>query len=120
MQLLYEQNNLMNFVKGVAMAEVLIKHGSDVNARKPHGTPIYNAVFEERVDILKVLLENKADIHAVDAHGGQVIQVAARKKLKGYDMVKMLLEYEADVNHVDTVSKFNNLFKLPLAEMVSS
>ena len=51
-----------------------------MNALSPQGyAPIHLAVFNEQLDVLNILLENKGDSCLPDRHGYQPLHWAAKK-----------------------------------------
>jgi len=86
-------------------AELLLKNGSDVNARDGEGeTPLYVAAkWGGHVDVSRLLIANKADVNAPDNDGKTPL---CRAAAGGYtNLIVLLLENGADVNAGD---KFRN------------
>ncbi|KAF7983532.1 hypothetical protein HWV62_21090 [Athelia sp. TMB] len=81
----------------LAIAQLLLEKGADVNAKKgTRGTPLQAASFEGHVEIAQLLLEKGADIHAKSGRYGTALQAAScQGHLK---TIEMLLEQGADVN----------------------
>jgi ankyrin repeat protein len=82
-----------------ATARVLIKAGADVNARADNGkTAVIQAVASENLDVLKALLEAKADVRA-RMEPPEAIDALSLAVGKGRaDMVEALIAAGADVN----------------------
>ncbi len=84
----------------------LIKNGADVNeARgdKHKITPLINAASDGYLNIVKLLLDNGANIDQVDSDGTTALFMAAQS---GHlDMVKYLLEHDADCSLPSTQSE---------------
>nr|WIK87620.1 ankyrin repeat protein [Oriental turtle dovepox virus] len=77
---------------------LLLCNKSNVNTRcRLNTTPIFYAI-NSNIDLLKLLLENGADINATSDNDNAVIHLAAKNK--SYDIIKTLLDYGADVNMV--------------------
>ena len=77
--------------------EDLIQKGADINVKDETGeTPLYRAVFNRQMDVVKVLLEHGADVNAKADNGYTALMWAAYHGSK--DIVQMLLEKGADVN----------------------
>jgi ankyrin repeat protein len=82
--------------------ETLIKEHPDLvasNDEKYGQTPLHVAAFNDRMDVAKLLLANKADINAKAKNGSTPLHLAAAKGNK--DIVELLLANKADVNAVD-------------------
>ena len=77
----------------------LIANGANVDERTPdvwRWTPLMIAVLEEHQDICDLLLQNEANINAVDSQGCSSLSIAvADGKL---EMCQFLVERGADVN----------------------
>jgi ankyrin repeat protein len=81
-----------------ATARLLIKSGADVNARAENGkTAVIQAVASENLDVLKALLEAKADVRA-RMEPPEAIDALSLAVGKGRaDMVEVLIAAGADV-----------------------
>ncbi len=56
--------------KHLEIAELLIKHGADINARQQNDiTPLHSAAFNGHAAMVKLLVDNKADVHAKTSDG---------------------------------------------------
>ena len=83
------------------MAEVLIAHKADVNAKDIfHRTPLHYSASSGNIEVAKVLLANKADVNAKDRfYSSTALHLAA---LNGnIFMAKLLIENGAEVNAKD-------------------
>lgn len=74
----------------------LLLRGVDVNERDEHGgTALLTAIAYQQEDVLRVLLENNADVHAVDDSGWSSLQQAAEC---GFEAgLTLLLQYGASL-----------------------
>jgi ankyrin repeat protein len=83
----------------LSIIKKLIAKGIDIEqADKYSGqTPLISAAYKEKTDVVKLLLENEANIHAVDSRGNTAFLHAAWKG--NVDLMKLLLEKGADPEH---------------------
>lgn len=99
------------------MTELLLSHGANVNIRqyslnKRQGegfdghpivmsgrTPLQWAVVEEHVEIVKILLQHRANPNSRNSAGRTALQDACWKN--NHELAKMLLEAGADVNGIN-------------------
>jgi len=82
--------------------ELLLKQQPDLVSSKDekHGqTPLHIAAFNDRLDVARLLLADKADVNARANNGSTPLHLAAAKGNK--DMVELLLANKADINAVD-------------------
>ena len=89
------------------VATQLIKNGSSINAKNEDGhTPLHLAAANGHLDIVKILLENSADIDLVDDHimdGTKLNRTALHRSICfGHkEVASLLIERGADVNQRD-------------------
>jgi hypothetical protein len=86
----------------IKKVELLLKSQPDLISSKDdkYGqTPLHFAAFNDRLDVAKLLLADKADVNAKAKNGSTPLHLAAAKGNK--DMVELLLTNKADVNAVD-------------------
>ena len=81
----------------LSLARTLIATGAKVNLhdKNPGWTPLMHAAFHGHEDIVKLLLEHKANINAFSAKGATPLMLAASKGREG--VVRVLLEKGADI-----------------------
>ncbi|KAJ1486206.1 ankyrin repeat-containing domain protein [Baffinella frigidus] len=105
---------------GVPIALTLIKHGVDINAKMPqdptssgfrnmYSTVLHCACKEWNFEFVRLLLENHADVNAVDSMG--MTPLACAVKTNGADVkcfkkgairtIEVLVEYGADLHATD-------------------
>ena len=76
----------------------LLNKGADVDAKDENGvTALLEAYGGGHIEIMKLLLENEADIESQDLRKGVTILMAA-STMGQAEVVKLLLEWEADVD----------------------
>jgi ankyrin repeat protein len=77
--------------KHVEIAELLLKHGADVNAKQQNDlTPLHSAAANGHAAMVKLLVDNKADIHAKSSDGKTPSDLA---KEKGFQEVVTFLGF---------------------------
>ena len=88
----------------VGAARVLLEHGVDATARDANNaTPLHLASDgtysrEKRLDIARLLLQNRSDIHARDDKGRNPFMRATARKF--HEMMDLLLEHGAEDHRV--------------------
>ncbi len=86
--------------KALEFARLFIAKGAIVLGKDIHGqSPLFYICKEGRSELLKLLLENKADINETDNFRQTPIFYASRDGKT--DMVRTMLEYKANPNHKD-------------------
>jgi hypothetical protein len=76
------------------IAQLLLQHGADVDARGNHcTTPLHMAVVNRRVEVVRVLLEHGANVDAENHEGKTPSQIAAAMGHR--EITEILLEYGA-------------------------
>lgn len=78
------------------VTEMLLKNGAKVNFQDAYGiAPMHGAARTNKVDIIKMLIENKADVNLPTTTGKETpLHYAAR--FNNPDVVKLLLDNKAD------------------------
>ncbi len=91
--------------KSKAIAELLIKHGANVNhsASKMKNTPLHKAALRGRTDLCELFIQNGAKVHAPDALGSTPLHRAAEG---GYwEAVQFLLNNGAQLMAADKLEE---------------
>lgn len=86
----------------VKTVEALLKAHPDLVSSKEEKygqTPLHIAAFNDRLDVAKLLIANKADVNAQANNGATPLHLAAAKGNK--DIVELLLASNANINAVD-------------------
>lgn len=84
-----------NFVDGV---EFLIKIGAPIDDNSDGQTPLILATRQGNDKIIKILVENGADVNKSDKHGNTPLHLSTKAgNLKG---VKLLIKYGANINAI--------------------
>lgn len=91
------------------LVELLITDGANINVEDENGwTPLRHATRKYRnvndVEIIKILIENGADVNAKNDKDGWTPLIWAAKE-GDYDLVKLLIAKGADVNAKDDKEK---------------
>ncbi len=84
-----------NFV----VAEFLIHNVKDINGSSKMGTPLMAAVVKRNTEIVKLLLENKANPNISDVNGTTALLYAVQ--FKNYEIVAMLIQAKANPDMKD-------------------
>jgi|WetSurMetagenome_2_1015567.scaffolds.fasta_scaffold24871_1 uncharacterized protein len=92
---------IVTFAGNKELTELLIKNGANVNFQDAYGVaPIHGAARTNKLDVIKVLLENKADINLPTTTGKETpLHYAAR--FNNPDVVKYLLDKGAKKDDKD-------------------
>ncbi|TRY77395.1 hypothetical protein TCAL_00144 [Tigriopus californicus] len=86
----------------VKVVEVLVKHGADVNSVSDTGsTPVRSACFMTHLDIVKLLVNNCADIQRPNYNGGTCLI----NSVQSVELCEFLLQNGANVNAQDIQNK---------------
>ena len=80
-------------------------NGNLVSAATNSDTPLHDAVRFARMKIVRLLLDNGAEVNARAEHGGTALQSAAA--LENEEIVRLLLEKGASPNGITTSSSVN-------------
>ena len=80
----------------------LLQKGANPNLNvKGYHSPLCQAIFEEKEDIVSFLIENGADVNMVDGQNWTPITMAINRE--NIEILRILIQNNADVNMVDTV-----------------
>lgn len=86
----------------VKVVEVLTKYGADVNSVSDTGsTPVRSACFMTHLDIVKLLVSNRADIQRPNFNGGTCLI----NSVQSVELCEFLLQNGANVNAQDIQNK---------------
>ena len=86
----------------IKVVEILVKLGAEVNSVSDTGsTPIRSACFMTHLDIVKLLVENNADIQRPNYNGGTCLI----NSVQSVELCEFLLKNGADVNAQDAQNK---------------
>ncbi len=108
----YGRSALIEAVSSRSLKKVdfLLKNGAQVN-RKSEGfggvSPISEAVYNEDLEMVKLLIDHGADL-SLEKDNGETLLLVAILSEKSYPVVKLLIEKGADVN------RSNNYKETPL------
>lgn len=85
------------------VAQFLIENVKDINYNSDMGTALMAATYKNQPQLVKLLLEKKANPNATDANGITALSLAVQ--FKNTELVKMLLDYKADKTIKDKKGK---------------
>ncbi|MFB9108072.1 ankyrin repeat domain-containing protein [Flavobacterium gyeonganense] len=85
------------------VAQFLIENVKDINYNSDMGTALMAATYKNQPQLVKLLLEKKANPNATDANGITALSLAVQ--FKNTELVKMLLDYKADKTIKDNKGK---------------
>lgn len=95
-----DANNMLAAIAyhDTAMVRKLLKKGVDANISlsSTHMTPLMVAIQDDRTDIIKILLENGANVNAKNNNGATAFGIAVM--MGNIEIVKLFLKAGADVN----------------------
>jgi ankyrin repeat protein len=87
----------------VEVAKFLIENVKDLNYNSDMGTAMMAATYKNQFELVKLLLDKKANPNAADANGTTALSLAVQ--FKNSALVKLLLEYKADKTIKDSKGK---------------
>ena len=85
----------------IEIAELLLKHGADINRFGNGWNPITAAAMHDCQKIITFLLENGADINRANHRGETALMMVCRNAVGKKKAIKLLLAAGADVNAAD-------------------
>ncbi|MFY0629365.1 MAG: ankyrin repeat domain-containing protein [Flavobacteriaceae bacterium] len=85
------------------VAKYLIKHVKDLNSKSGYGTPLMAATVKNNKELVKLLLENKANPNAVDQNGSTALHFSAIFSYE--EIIKLLVVAKADGSLKDNRGK---------------
>jgi uncharacterized protein len=87
----------------IEVAKFLIEKVKDVNYNSDMGTALMAATYKNHPELVKLLLDKKANPNAADANGTTALSLAVQ--FKNSSLVQLLLEYKADKTIKDNTGK---------------
>ncbi len=81
------------------VAKYLIKNVKDVNSKSGYGTPLMAATVKRNVELVKLLLEYKANPNAVDQNGSTALHFSVIFSYE--EIIKLLMAAKADITLKD-------------------
>lgn len=83
----------------VPVTNFLIKNVKDINGNSSMGTPLMAAVVKRNVEIVQMLLENKANPNITDSNGTTALMYATM--FRSYDLARLLMKADANPDTKD-------------------
>ena len=90
---------LASYRGNIEVAKFLIANVKDLNYNSGMGTALMGAVYKNQLELVKLLLENKANPNLVDANGVSALILAVQ--FKNYSIVNELIKWKADTEFKD-------------------
>lgn len=87
----------------IEVAKFLIENVKDINYNSDMGTALMAATYKNHPELVKLMLEKKANPNATDANGTTALSLAVQ--FRNPELVKLLLEYKADKTIKDNKGK---------------
>lgn len=87
----------------VEVTRFLIENVRDINYSSDMGTALMAATYKNHPQLVKLLLDKKANPNAADANGTTALSLATQ--FKNSELIKLLLEYKADKTIKDNKGK---------------
>jgi ankyrin repeat protein len=87
----------------IAVAKFLINNVKDIDYSSDMGTALMAATYKNQTELVKLLLENKANPNTTDANGTTALLLAVQ--FKNTPLVQLLLEFKADKTIKDNKGK---------------
>ena len=76
------------------VAKYLIDHVDDVNSKSSYGTPLMAATVKKNIELVKLLLQKKANPNAVDQNGSSALHFSVIFSFE--EIIKLLISSKAD------------------------
>lgn len=78
----------------ISLIEQLIQAGSDLDHQDPRGrTPLFHAVSNNSMEIIKVLLQHGADPNIIDDDGYSSLDIAERNRDHAFEIFELIQSY---------------------------
>lgn len=87
----------------VEVAKFLIENAKDINYNSDMGTALMAATYKNHPELVKLLLDKKANPNAADTNGTTALSLAVQ--FKNSPLVQLLLEHKADKTIKDNKGK---------------
>lgn len=85
---------LASYRGNIEVAKFLIANVKDLNYNSEMGTALMGAVYKNQTELVKLMLENKANPNLVDANGSNALILATQNG--NLEIIKLLLQFKAD------------------------
>jgi len=89
--------------RNIEVAKFLIENVKDINYNSDMGTALMAATYKNQAELVKLLLEKKANPDATDANGTTALSLAVQ--FKNSELVKLLVDHKADKTIKDNKGK---------------
>lgn len=85
------------------VAQFLIENGANINENSPMGSPLMAATVKGNIEIVKILLNKKADVNVADENGTTALMYAVQ--FANFAIIEQLLNHKVNKTHKDKQGK---------------
>jgi uncharacterized protein len=85
---------LASYRGNMDVAKFIIKNTKNIDYASEMGTALMGATYKAQLDLVTLLLDNKANPNATDSNGTTALMLAVQ--MQKVDLVNLLLKYKAD------------------------
>lgn len=85
---------LASYRGNIDVAKFIIKNTKNIDYVSEMGTALMGATYKGQLDLVNILLDNKANPNVADANGTTALMLAIQ--IQKVDLVNLLLKYKAD------------------------
>ena len=90
-----------------------LENGADVNVKRDQTTVCHIAALKKNKELMKLLIDNGADLNATDKNGAMPLHVAV--PMGDIDMVELLVKEKLKINHQIAAGGYKGMTALDMA-----